>query len=177
MITLNKLREEYYLSPDSMPKSAAPVYNKKSLPDTDSQTSEKDRLELENLKKQDAEVKQHERDHITAGGAFIQGGANYTFTIGPDGKRYAVAGNVNIDTGEVPGDPAATIRKANAIRKAALAPAHPSAQDLRVAAEASEMARKAQSELRNTTAAEANPYLQAYNSDHQLHSSSFSAIM
>ena len=39
-----------------------------------------------------------------------------------------------MDTSPVPGDPQATIRKAQTVRQAALAPAEPSGQDQRAAA-------------------------------------------
>ena len=51
-----------------------------------------------------------------------------------------------IDMSEVPGDPDATIVKAQAIRRAASAPAHPSKQDRLVAAAASRMEAKARME-------------------------------
>jgi len=61
--------------------------------------------------------------------------------IGPDGKKYAVGGHVNIDTGAIPNDPEATIRKAKAIRSAALAPANPSSQDRSVSTEIAKIER------------------------------------
>ncbi len=45
------------------------------------------------------------------------------------------------------GDPQATIAKMQQVRRAALAPAEPSAQDRRVAARASEQERRARAEL------------------------------
>jgi predicted lipid-binding transport protein (Tim44 family) len=47
----------------------------------------------------------------------------------------------------VEGDPEATIRKMQAVRKAALAPAHPSAQDRSVASRASQQEAKARQEI------------------------------
>ncbi len=102
---------------------------------------------LESLKKRDAEVKAHEQAHISAGGAFVKGGAGFQYEKGPDGKQYAVAGEVSIDASEVPGDPKETITKAETIGRAALAPANPSAQDRRVAAQAGAMKNKAEAEL------------------------------
>ena len=57
-------------------------------------------------------------------------------------------GEVSIDTSPIPGDPEATIAKAQQIRRAANAPAEPSPQDRRVAAEASLMEADARAELR-----------------------------
>jgi hypothetical protein len=47
----------------------------------------------------------------------------------PDGCDYALGGEVAIDTSAIAGDPEATLRKMEQIRRAALAPANPSGQD------------------------------------------------
>lgn len=103
--------------------------------------------EVEMLKKRDREVRAHEQAHLAAGGNLVRGGAVFEYKTGPDGKRYAVGGEVSIDTSEVPDDPQATLRKAAQIKRAALAPAQPSAQDYRVAAQASQMEARATTEL------------------------------
>jgi len=103
--------------------------------------------EVRELKKRDAEVRRHELAHKAAAGRHAVGGAQYQYVIGPDGRRYAVSGEVKIDTSEVPNDPEATIRKARTIRRAALAPMDPSPQDRRLAAEASRMEARARQEL------------------------------
>lgn len=90
---------------------------------------------LEQLKQTDRDVRQHEMAHQITGGPYT-GGATYEYEIGPDGKRYAVAGEVPIDYGPVPGDPQATIEKMQTVIAAALAPADPSPKDLQVAAQA-----------------------------------------
>ncbi|MCH8129990.1 MAG: hypothetical protein IIC70_08840, partial [Acidobacteria bacterium] len=58
-----------------------------------------------------------------AAGSNASGGPTFEFTTGPDGKRYAVGGEVQIDTSAVDGDPQATIQKMQQVRRAALAPA------------------------------------------------------
>ncbi|WP_406663269.1 putative metalloprotease CJM1_0395 family protein [Gallaecimonas sp. GXIMD1310] len=98
------------------------------------------------LKSRDQEVRAHEQAHRSAAGALAQG-TQYSYQRGPDGQRYAVGGEVSIDTGKVAGDPQATINKARTIIAAALAPAQPSAQDRMVAAQAQQMLLKAQAEL------------------------------
>lgn len=103
--------------------------------------------EVEKLKKTDQEVKTHEQAHMSAGGGHVKGGASYEYQTGPDGNRYAVGGEVSIDTSPVKGDPAATIRKMQAVRSAALAPSNPSAQDRAVAAQAAQAAASAMAEL------------------------------
>jgi hypothetical protein len=108
---------------------------------------EDQKKEVDQLKQRDQEVRSHEQAHMMAGGSLVRGGASYSYRTGPDGKRYAVGGEVSIDTSPVDGDPRATIRKAQQIRKAAQAPAEPSGQDQAVAAEAASMEMKAQREL------------------------------
>lgn len=106
-----------------------------------------EKQQVRELKKRDAEVRRHEQAHKAAAGRHAVGGAQYQYVIGPDGRRYAVSGEVKIDTSEVPNDPEATIRKARTIRRAALAPMDPSPQDRRLAAEASRMEARARQEL------------------------------
>ncbi|MEM9346557.1 MAG: putative metalloprotease CJM1_0395 family protein [Planctomycetota bacterium] len=102
--------------------------------------------QVQELKARDAEVRRHEQAHVAAGGPYVTSGPSYSYQQGPDGKRYAVGGSVGIDTS--PEDtPEATITKAQTIRRAALAPAEPSSQDRRVAAQASQMEQQARAEL------------------------------
>jgi SprA family protein len=99
------------------------------------------------LKSRDREVRSHEQAHIAAAGPYATGGPSYSYQQGPDGRRYAVGGEVGIDTSPVSGDPEATIQKAQQIRAAALAPASPSGQDQQVAAAATQMESQARAEL------------------------------
>lgn len=101
----------------------------------DSSQQRVEQLEIAALARTDQEVRAHEQAHAAVGGAYA-GSPSYTYTRGPDGKRYAVAGEVSIDTGSVPGDPEATLRKMQVVIRAALAPAEPSGQDRQVAAQA-----------------------------------------
>lgn len=110
------------------------------------QQQEAEQAVVRELAARDREVRQHEMAHQMAGGQYT-GGATYTFERGPDGVMYAVGGEVSIDTSPVPGDPEATLQKAQTIERAAMAPADPSPQDLRVAASARAMAAEARAEL------------------------------
>ncbi|WP_200246583.1 putative metalloprotease CJM1_0395 family protein [Lamprobacter modestohalophilus] len=101
---------------------------------------------LDQLKQTDREVRQHELAHQVAGGAYT-GSAQFQYEIGPDGQRYAVAGEVSVDYGPVTGDPRATIEKMNVVISAALAPAEPSPTDYKVAARARQYLLMAQLEL------------------------------
>lgn len=102
--------------------------------------------QIQELAARDQEVRTHEQAHRSVGGNYA-GSPSYQFTLGPDGKRYATAGEVQIDISDVPGDPAATIAKMQQIRAAALAPAEPSPQDLTVARNAAAREAKARREL------------------------------
>lgn len=103
--------------------------------------------ELAQLQSRDREVRAHEAAHAAAAGPVATSGPHFTYERGPDGQLYAVGGEVNIDTSPVPNDPEATIRKAQTIRTAALAPANPSAQDRAVAAQAGKMEAQARREI------------------------------
>ena len=99
------------------------------------------------LKKIDVAVHAHEMAHQAAGGSYVRGGASYQYKRGPDGKRYAVSGEVRIDTSEE-STPEKTIAKMRTVRAAALAPVDPSPQDRRVAAAASAAITEARQEQR-----------------------------
>jgi len=109
--------------------------------------------QIRQLAARDREVRQHEQAHVAAGGRFASA-PSFEFVRGPDGVNYAVAGEVQIDTSPVPGDPEATAQKAQQIRRAANAPLEPSAADRRVAAEAARMEAEAQQEVRQEAAEE-----------------------
>ena len=112
--------------------------------------------EIADLKARDQRVRAHEAAHLTAAGGLARGGAAYTYERGPDGNAYAVGGEVGIDTSPVPGNPAATLAKAQRIQAAALAPADPSAQDRSVASAASAMAAQAQRDLQRVQSGKAS---------------------
>ena len=119
---------------------------KKRDADGKEELSEEDQRKVDELEKIDRKVRTHEQAHLSAAGGYARGGANYSLVTGPDGKRYANAGHVNIDTSPER-TPEATIRKAETVRKAALAPADPSPSDRQIAADATKMAQDAQKEL------------------------------
>ena len=110
--------------------------------------TEEQQKQVEQLKSRDREVQAHERAHAAAAGPYARGGPSFTYQKGPDGQRYAVGGEVQIDTSSIEGDPEATLRKAQIIRAAALAPAEPSSQDRAVAVKATQMEAGASKELR-----------------------------
>lgn len=101
---------------------------------------------LTELKLLDQEVRTHELAHASVGGA-TTGAPSYTFEVGPDGKKYAIGGEVSVDLSRIDGNPRATIAKMQKVHAAALAPAKPSIQDTRVASSAAKIILQAQSEL------------------------------
>ncbi len=123
-----------------------------NIPDTlksEEDLEPEDKQQVNELKKRDAEVKTHEQAHMAAGGAIVQGGASYQYQRGPDGKMYAVGGEVKIDVSPER-TPEGTIRKMQQVKRAALAPAQPSGTDRAVAARAAQVEVKARSELRKS---------------------------
>lgn len=112
------------------------------------QSSElKQQQHLDQLKQRDRQVRAHETAHRNVGGRYIRGRSGFRTELGDDGRQYAVAGDVKIDTAPVHGDPKATLAKAIIINNAALAPADPSTQDRNVAAKAARMAVQARAEI------------------------------
>lgn len=102
--------------------------------------------QIQKLADRDREVKAHEQAHQSVGGQHA-GAMSFSYERGPDGQNYAVAGEVSIDTGNVPGNPQATLDKAETIRRAALAPAEPSSQDRQVASQAVLMTVEARADI------------------------------
>lgn len=127
-------------SEDDQPQSLTERRNEERI--------QKEQLEtIRDLARRDREVRSHEQAHQTVGGQHA-GSMKLDYTTGPDGRRYAVSGEVPIDLSPVPGNPEATRLKAQQVRQAALAPAEPSNQDRAVAAQATLLALQAQVELR-----------------------------
>ncbi len=115
--------------------------------------TEEEQAEVEDLKARDQEVRTHEQAHKSAGGQYAAA-PTYTYERGPDGKQYVTDGEVSIDIGEE-SDPQATINKMQVVKRAAMAPAQPSAQDRRVYAEATQKEAQARQELNEQKAEEA----------------------
>lgn len=103
--------------------------------------------QVRELQARDREVRAHEQAHKAAAGSLAIGGPTYSYQTGPDGRRYAVGGEVRISIpdGRTPEETARIARQA---QRAALAPAEPSEQDRKVAREAAQKASEAQREAR-----------------------------
>ncbi len=103
------------------------------------------------LQARDSEVRAHEAAHLAAAGGIASGGASFTYQRGPDGKMYAVGGEVpiSISGGSSPQE---TIKQMRQVAAAALAPADPSPQDYAVASSARSEEMRALAELRKEQA-------------------------
>lgn len=104
-----------------------------------------DRRRVDELAQIDRRVRAHEAAHQAAAGS-MGGAVSFTYETGPDGKSYAVGGEVPVDlsSGRTPEE---TIARAQQVRAAALAPMDPSPQDRAVAAQASQIEAMARTQL------------------------------
>ncbi|MDA0656932.1 MAG: putative metalloprotease CJM1_0395 family protein [Proteobacteria bacterium] len=116
--------------------------------------TEAERRKVQELQARDREVREHEAAHKTAGGAYASA-PSFRTVSGPDGRSYAVGGEVHIDTSSVPNNPEATIRKLQTVKRAALAPRQPSSQDHAVAAQAEQKILQARQQLQRERIEEA----------------------
>jgi hypothetical protein len=96
-------------------------------------------------------IRTHKQAHMAASGGLAQDGPSFQFSRGPDGRLYVTGGEVDVDVDVAPvaNDPQATIKKAQQIWRAALAPTSPSQADRAVAARAMAMANEARLELQS----------------------------
>jgi hypothetical protein len=97
------------------------------------------------LQERDTEVRGHEAAHQAAGGG-LTGGASFTYQQGPNGKQYAIGGEVSIST-KGGSSPREAIANARQVIAAAMAPGNPSGQDFAVASSARMMEIKAEQQL------------------------------
>lgn len=109
--------------------------------------------QVRELQSIDRNVKAHEAAHQAAGGG-LAGAASFSYTRGPDNQMYATAGEVPIrmQKGRTPEE---TIANARQVVVAAMAPADPSPQDYKVAANALKMEFEARAEATKLKAQEA----------------------
>ena len=104
------------------------------------------RSEVAKLKQAEQNIRSHEAAHMSAGGAFA-GGVSYVYAKGPDGKMYITGGEVPIQAPEGK-TPEETVKNMEIVKRAALAPPDPSAQDLAVAAAAMQIESRARAAIR-----------------------------
>lgn len=118
---------------------------KESVKKQDELTPEQ-KQELTELKNRDTEVKAHEQAHRGAAAGISASAPSYDYETGPDGKKYAVGGEVSISFVEG-NSPEENIANAQVMKSAALAPANPSAQDRSVARHADSIIAQNKEEL------------------------------
>ena len=123
------------------PDSKSPISNGNSQ----SEQQQQQLAVIQDLANRDREVRAHEQAHASVGGKYA-GAASFTYQRGPDGVSYAVGGEVSISS-PTGGDPQTRLQAAEQIKRAALAPANPSAQDRRVAVQAGLTATQARTEI------------------------------
>lgn len=99
------------------------------------QMSEEERKQVDEMEQRDREVRTHEQAHVAAA-AGLAGAPVYEYQSGPDGRRYAVGGHVDVKTSGS-SNPDQALREAEAVKRAATAPADPSGADQAAASRAS----------------------------------------
>lgn len=122
--------------------------------------SQEQQRQVAEFRSRDREVRNHEQSHKAVGGEHA-GAIHLEYEVGPDGRRYAVSGEVPIDVSAVSGDPEATVRKMAVVARAASAPANPSGADRQVAAKAAGQAQQARAELAKERYTKAQELLEA----------------
>jgi len=174
--SVKQQEQEQELAPESLDSvslssEAVELYSAKSVTkvseaenyteDTDpSELTEEEQEEVDELAKRDKEVRAHEQAHQSSGAPYTSS-PKYEYTTGPDNRKYATGGEVDVDTSEE-STPEKTIQKAQKIKQSASAPAEPSAQDRKVAAAAAQMEQKARAELREKQNSSRSFGIQAY---------------
>lgn len=131
---------------DTSVARATDTRSKASTTASTQELSDEEQKQAEDLEHIDKHVRAHEAAHQGAAGGLARG-KSFTYQQGPDGKQYAVGGEVQIDMSAVEGDPRATIAKMQRVRAAALSPADPSSQDRQVAVQAARTEAQARAEL------------------------------
>ena len=113
-----------------------------------------EQAEVRRLQAIDRQVRAHEAAHKAAG-AGVTGPATFTYVTGPDGRQYAVAGEVQITVTASPTNPEQAVEQLEQVKRAALAPADPSPADRAAAAAADAALTRAEAEVREQEQAEA----------------------
>ena len=115
--------------------------------DNPRELNEEEQQRVEDMQQRDREVRMHEQAHVAAA-AGLAGAPVYEYQTGPDGKRYAVGGHVDVRTSGS-SNPDVALREAEAVKRAATAPADPSGPDRAAAAQASAQINQLKAEKAN----------------------------
>jgi len=128
--------------------------NKKNASPAEKQQKQQEdlneKIAISKMLKVERQVTAHEQAHKAAAGQYA-GPISYDYATGPDGKKYVISGNVPINApqGRTPEE---TIKIMERVKRAALAPADPSAQDVSVATQAAQIESAARAELSKKSA-------------------------
>ncbi len=145
--------------PEATTKQEATAEARTQVATAKTELSQAEQRQVRELQQIDRAVRAHEQAHLSAGRGVVTSGVSFTYTYGPDGKQYAIGGEVGIDTSPER-EPEENIDKGIRIQEAALAPRDPSPQDYQVAAVGSRLEGQGRSDLvrqqqQETIAAEA----------------------
>jgi len=143
-IKLNE-KEALVFEEDKVTKKTLHSSPKKEEKKSANELSSVEQRVVKELQARDSEVKAHEAAHQASGGG-MTGAASYTYQQGPDGKMYAIGGEVSISMPSG-GSPQENLRNARQLAAAALAAGSPSPQDHAVASSARMMEMKALQQL------------------------------
>lgn len=94
-----------------------------------SEMSDGERAEVARLQARDSAVKQEEKGHAAAAGQYASA-PQYQYTIGPDGKAYAIGGHVDVSINSQGGSAGNNRSALAALQNAALSPNAPSGADM-----------------------------------------------
>ncbi|WP_114087983.1 putative metalloprotease CJM1_0395 family protein [Thalassospira profundimaris] len=94
-----------------------------------SEMNDAERAEVARLQARDSAVKQEEKGHAAAAGQYASA-PQYQYTIGPDGKAYAIGGHVDVSIRSHGGAAGDTRSALAALQNAALSPNAPSGADM-----------------------------------------------
>ncbi len=100
---------------------------------------------VEDMRRRDSTVRQEEQTQAAQAGQFA-GAPIYEYQVGPDNKRYAVAGEVPVSIPDPSSDPATLERALDVLSQAATSPAATSAQEFMAAQQAAGQAARVDTE-------------------------------
>lgn len=161
LLASDKNKDEANTLPKDKSKSDEDPPKTDKSENSGTKTNDKDKItqeqqqEIAQLKARDAEVRTHEQAHIAAAAGLRTSAPSYDYETGPDGKKYAIGGEVNISFTRSD-DLQEDIQNAETMRAAALAPAQPSSQDLSVAKNADKIIEEDRQKLAEQKTDESN---------------------
>jgi len=131
-----------------------PASERDEQPKSGSVAELKDSARVAELQRQDTYIRRYAESRALA----VGNPATYQLVMGPDGKRYAVSGTVDLQAYQTPGDPQSTVREARYIRRIAESGPSLSPADRTAAVEARRIEWEAQRELLNAETARRGLY-------------------